>query len=209
MSQRNVVRMVFLLSIFTAAALSAQNGNFLLRSEGNVSVNGTVVPSSALVSPGDVVQTGKGGSAKLVAPGVAMVLGENSRVSVANGKLALDQGSASVTNSGRIATLFSQYSVKPAGSGSATYLVSNKAGSLSVTSANGALAVVGPDLVAKNLLSGQKANFTSAKTSLVSAGDDASSQPDSFNQLIGAYSSNLCRTAKSCYCKTAARCPAH
>lgn len=142
MSSRTVTKMALVVCILCAFAVSAQTQSYLLRSEGAVSVNGIAVPSTALVSDGDVIQTGKGSSAKIAAPGMAMLLGENSRVAVANGKLAVDHGSASIANS------------------------------------RGQVSTVG-----------------------------ASSSPNSFTQLLGPSTSNVCRTAAICYCKTAAHCP--
>ena len=207
MSNNAFGRVALAVCILSAIAVSAQNQSYLLRSEGAVSVNGIAVPSSALVSDGDVIQTGKGGSAKIAAPGMAMLLGENSqRVAVSNGSLAINHGFASVSNTGRIATLASQYAIKPVG-GTTRYLVSNYGGSLFITSESGGLAVTGPNMTSRNLPSGQKARFAAGDYDVFSAGDSESVQPTSFGQLIGSYTSNLCRTAARCYCKTAARCP--
>jgi hypothetical protein len=122
--------MAFLL---LAACIGAQSQqNYLLRSDGQVRVNGTMVPTTTVVSPGDLIETSKGSMAKIAAPGVSLLVGENSRVSVKNG-------------------------------------------------------------------------------SLVDLGSSASAPVDSasanFGQLDGAATSNVCRTAKLCYCKTAKACP--
>ena len=193
--------------IFSAIILSAQTQSYLLRSEGAVSVNGMAVRSSALVSTGDVIQTGKGGSAKIAAPGIAMVVGENSHVSVTNGELAIDHGSASVSSSGRIATVSSGYAIQPVGNNSARYVVSSRSGSLVITSQGGELAVSGPNMTSRNLIAGQKARIAAGNYEMSLAGESDVAQPNSFGQLIGSYSSNVCRTAASCYCKTAAQCP--
>lgn len=199
-------RVALVVCILSAMAVSAQNQSYLLRSEGAVSVNGVAVPSSALVSDGDVIQTGKGGSAKIAAPGMAMLLGENSRVAVSNGSLAIDHGFASVSSMRGIATLASQYAIKPSG-GTTRYLVSNYGGSLFITSESGGLGVTGPNMTSRDVPSGQKVRFAAGNYDVSSAADSESVQPNTFGQLIGPYSSNLCRTVASCYCKTAARCP--
>jgi hypothetical protein len=193
--------------MLSAVAVSAQSQSYLLRSEGAVSLNGMAVQSSALVSEGDVIQTGKGGSAKIAAPGMAMLVGENSRVALSNGKLALDHGSASVSSTGRTATVSSQYAIEPMGGNAARYRVSNDGASLWVASAQGHVSVTAPNRSAISVPSGQKAHFTAGHDSLAGGTDSNIEQPSSFSQLYGSYSSNLCRTAASCYCKTAARCP--
>jgi len=199
---------VALVACIVVAAVSAQGQNYLLRTEGAVTVNGVAVPSTVLISAGDVIQTGKGGSAKIAAPGMAVLLAENSQVSLTDGALAINQGSASVTSTGRIATVSSQYAIKPVGTGSARYVVSNVGGSLTVTPWHGELAVVASNTVATNVLTGQKASFTAGKSKVSSVSNETLvEQRDAFSQLMGPYSSNLCRTAASCYCKTAARCP--
>jgi len=120
----------FLLLIACIGAQSQQS--YLLRSDGQVRVNGIAVPTTTVVSPGDLIETSKGSKAKIAAPGVSMVVGENARVSVTKG-------------------------------------------------------------------------------ALVNVGSSTSSSPDggsaSFGQLDGGPTSNVCRTAKLCYCKTAKACP--
>ena len=202
-----ILRIAFVGCLLSAVCTSAQNQSYLLRSEGAVSVNGVAVRSSALVSEGDVVQTGKGSSAKIASPGMAMLVGENSRVAVSNGNLAIDRGSASVSSTGRISTTFSQYTIKPLAVNSTRYMVSNHDGSLFIKSESGGLAVTGPNMASKNVLSGQKARFAGGASEVSSATDSDSAQPGAFHQQMGSYSSNLCRTAASCYCKTAAQCP--
>jgi hypothetical protein len=64
--------------------------NYLLRADGDVRVNGVAVPSSAIVSPGDLIETSKGSVAKIAAPGVSLLVPENSRVSVKMGTLAVN-----------------------------------------------------------------------------------------------------------------------
>jgi len=105
---------------------------YLLRSDGEVRVNGMAVPSTTVVSPGDLIETSKGSVAKIAAPGVSMLVSENSRVSVKNGSLEAVDSSAPAP----------------------------------------------PDNSSAN-----------------------------FGQLSGGATSNLCRTAKLCYCKTAKACP--
>jgi hypothetical protein len=119
--------------LLLATCIGAQSQqSYLLRSDGQVRVNGITVPTTAVVSPGDLIETSKGSMAKIAAPGVSLLVGENSRVSVKNGSL-VDLGSS--------------------------------------TSAP---------------LGGASANF---------------------GQLDGGTTSNICRTAKLCYCKTAKACP--
>ena len=76
--------------LLSAVALFAQTQqSYLLRSAGEVRVNGITVPSTTVVSPGDLIETSKGSTAKIAAPGKSMLIGENSRVSVAAGGLAV------------------------------------------------------------------------------------------------------------------------
>lgn len=206
MRNKRYGRVALVICIFTLI-VSAQSQSYLLRSEGSVSVNGSPIRSSALVSDGDIVQTGKGGTAKLAAPGIAMVVGENSHVTVTNGQLAVDHGSASVSSTGRIATASSDYAIQPVGNNSAKYSLSSHSGSLVITSQSGDLAVSGPNMTSRNLVAGQKASIAAGNYEVSPAKESDGSQSNSFGQLIGSYSSNLCRTAASCYCKTAAQCP--
>lgn len=81
--------------LLSAVGLFAQTKqSYLLRSDGDVRVNGIAVPSTTIVSPGDVIETSKGSVAKIAAPGASTLIGENSRVSVKTGTLAVDHLSA-------------------------------------------------------------------------------------------------------------------
>jgi hypothetical protein len=136
---------------------------------------------------------------------MAMRLGENSRVAVSNGKLAMDHGSAAVSSTGRISTVSSQYAIKPVDGYSARYLVSSNGGSLSVTPKSGGVAITGPSNTSQ-VLSGQKASFANGNYNLFSSNDGESAHQNSFGQLMGPYSSGFCRTSKTCFCKTAGQC---
>lgn len=206
MPSYTVTKMALVVCILGALAASAQTQSYLLRSEGSVSVNGAAVPTTALVSDGDVIQTGKGSTAKIAAPGMAMLVGENSRVAVGSGKLAVDHGSASIASRGQVSTVSSHYAIKPASSDFTRYLVSNNGGYLSVISASGALSVTGPDTLAKGVSSGQGTSFALGDYR-GGAANAGTSQPRPFAQLLGPPTSNVCRTAAICYCKTAAHCP--
>lgn len=125
-----VVAMASFLLIASCICAQSQE-RYLLRSDGSVRVNGITVPTTSVVLPGDIVETSKGSTAKIAAPGKSMIVAENSRVSVSNGRLT-------------------------------------------------------------------------PSSSSTPAADNTSV---SFPQLSGSATSNVCRTAKLCYCKTAKACP--
>lgn len=205
-SVRAIALAVCLLGLTLISAQSQES--YLLRSNGTVRVNGITVPGTAMVSAGDLIETSNGSVARISAPGVSMFVGENSKVSVKSGFLALDQGAAAITSRSGVLTGASQYSFSPVGTGSARYQIANVDGSLSVFSKAGGLQIAGPG-GGSSLLSGQKATLSSSST-----GDSARSNfteldtsQRTFNQLVVPATSNLCKTAKSCYCRTAKNCP--
>jgi hypothetical protein len=201
-------RTVFTIAIcvLTASSLFAQ-AHYLLRSNGEVRVNGILVPSTAVVSPGDVIETSKGSVAKIASPGLSMLVGEDSRISVKTGTLAVDHGSASIaTNSGAL-TGASQYSI--ASAGSARYQVANSGQSLSVLSMSGPLRVSGVDATTTSVPAGNLAVFSSNRSALSSASTAVlENSTASFEQFGVTNMSRVCnkKTAKECVCKTAKEC---
>jgi len=192
--------------LFGATFVAGQSQSYLLRSDGAVRVNGVSVPGTAMVSVGDFVETAKGSVARISAPGVSMFVGENSRVSVRSGFLALDQGSAAVSSKGKVLTGASQYSIAPVGVSGAKYQIANLDGSLSVFSKIGQLDIVGPTGGA-SLGSGQRAILSASKSTSDYGnftGLDMSSAQ--FDSSSGPALTNVCRTAALCYCRTAKNC---
>ena len=196
-----------LLSVTVLVAQTQQN--YLLRSDGRVQVNGVLVPSTAVVSPGDVIETAKGSMARIASPGMSMLVGQSSRVVVKRGTLALDKGSASITSSTGAAIGAAQYSIAPSGTTTAKYQIANSGESLSVLSSGGPLAVSSSNGVTK-IPSGQVGVISSNVLAVNSASTvwvDSSSV--SFDQLSAPDSSPVCKkkTIRECICKTAKQCP--
>jgi hypothetical protein len=203
-----VITVGFAICALSATCVQAQQ-SYLLRSNGEVRVNGVAVPGTAVVSPGDLIETSKGSIAKIAAPGMSMLVGEDSKVSVKAGFLGVDRGSAAVSSNGGIMTGASQYSIAPEGTNAAKYQIANVGGAVSVSSEKGGLTIMGPNSAATNVLSGRKTMLTSASANSVhtsSALLDSSSVK--FQQVSAPAISGVCRTAKECSCKTATQCGA-
>ncbi len=196
---------IWILSITCAFAQAQQS--YLLRSEGDVRVNGVTVPGTAVVSSGDLIETAKGSVAKIAAPGVSMLIGESSTVSVRTGFLGVDRGSAAVSSNGSILTGASQYSIAPVGASVAKYQIANVGAGLSVFSDTGRLTITSLTSRPVNLLSGEK---TVLQSSGAASGNASSARLDSsavnFEQLDAPPLSGLCKAVKDCFCKTAKEC---
>ena len=116
---------VVLFILAFASALAQAQQAYVLQSQGLVRVNGVAAPHSIVVFPGDVVETAKGAAAKISAPGTSMLVAENSRVSLSNGKLVVVAGSGLI-NTGLGAALATSnpsesVTVAPSGEGSPTF----------------------------------------------------------------------------------------
>lgn len=201
--------LVFMAFTCISVGLSAQTKHtYLLRSDGSVKVNGVVVPGSAVVSTGDLVETDKASAAKLTTPGMAMLVGENSRVTVASDKLAVDYGTASVSTTNGMATRASQYSVSPAGAQTAKYQIVNTGTSLSVTSSVGRLTVNSILSAPTEIAVGEQVVVSSgAATSNYVGMTLPSGSVGGFTQLTGVGASGICKNAQGCPCKNTKQCP--
>jgi hypothetical protein len=196
---------VLVLCLFSVFAVHAQQ-SYLLRSNGRVLVNGVPVPATSVVSAGDVIETAKGSMAKIASPGMSMLVGENSHVSVKGGTLAVDKGSASVTSNTGTSIAASQYSITPSGVSNAKYQIANTGSSLSVSSSNGPIAVSSGSGVTQ-VPTGQVAVISSNMFALTSASNSlVDSSSASFNQTEDLEASHVCRNAKNCLCKSNRQC---
>lgn len=192
----------------TSVLVGQTQQSYLLRSDGYVQVNGVPVPKTSVVLPGDVVETYKGSMAKIASPGMSMLVGENSRISVKSGTLAIDKGSASIASSAGTSIGAAQYSISPTGSSPAKYQVASSGQSVSVLSSNGPLSVTSSSGITK-VLSGQTAVISAGSSALgmtTTALVDSSSA--NFSQLDDLEASRTCRKATllKCFCKTAKQC---
>ena len=197
------IAVAFFLLIATCISAHSQQ-TYLLRSNGEVRVNGIAIPGSTVISPGDVIETSKGSAAKIAAPGVSMLVGENSRVSVKSGSLAVDQGSANVSTNSGILTGASQYSIS--GTGTTKYQIANTAGSLSVLSTGGPLTISGPSGRAASLQSGQKGVFPSSSASSAHSASMFDSSTVGFQPMSSSPITQACKNARECVCRDGKQC---
>ena len=149
--------------------LAAEPGAMVYVS-GSTSVNGTLVPHSSAVLPGDVVRTTSASQANLTTAGVSVTIFQNSAMRFEGNGLSLEDGSADIGTAKKIATRAGIITVSPASDGWTEFEISHRNGAVQIVAKKGNV----------NVSSG-------TETVLLAQGqsetrDDSTTAPDSDNQ---------------------------
>ncbi len=150
--------------------LAAEPGAMVYVS-GSTSVNGTLVPHSSAVLPGDVVRTTSASQANLTTAGVSVTIFQNSAMRFEGNGLFLEDGSADIgTTKKSMGTHAGIITVTPASDGWTEFEMSHRNGAVQIVAKKGNV----------NVSSG-------AETVLLAQGqsetrDDSATAPDSGNQ---------------------------
>jgi hypothetical protein len=150
--------------------LAAEPGAMVYVS-GSTSVNGTLVPHSSTVLPGDVVRTTSASQANLTTAGVSVTIFQNSAIRFEGNGLSLEDGSANIGTSKRsMGTRAGIVTVTPASEGWTEFEMSHRNGAVQIVAKKGNV----------NVSSG-------AETVLLAQGqsetrDDSATPPDSDTQ---------------------------
>lgn len=110
---RKIIGLMMLVA-FPMSMFAADTGAAMLYAKGPTWVNGSPIPQSAAVFPGDLVQTKQDSVANINASGSSVAILADSLVKFDKGSLALDHGSVSVATSKKLATQAGAVKVTPA-----------------------------------------------------------------------------------------------
>lgn len=144
MLNSSVLRIVsgFVLAVFPASVLATESKAAMLYAHGATTLNGSSVPSSSVVFPGDVVQTDGQSVANINAAGSVVLLGNESLVQYLGGEgLSLKHGLIKVSTSSSLAAHAGDVTVSPANGELTDFAVSSLNGTVRIIASKGNLLI--------------------------------------------------------------------
>jgi hypothetical protein len=153
---RNVVCWM-LVAITPASLLAADSGAAMLYGRGPVSLNGSPLPQSSAVFPGDLIQTQPESLATLDASGSGVIVLPDSVIKFEGKSVTLERGSVNVSTSVGMVAVAGSVTVTPASNTWTEFEVGNNNGMVQVFASKGSINVYcGKDTA--NLTEGEQAN---------------------------------------------------
>jgi hypothetical protein len=123
--------------VVPAALLAADSGAAMLYSNGTARVNGSTLPRSSAIFPGDLVETTADSVAKINAVGTSLMVLSDSQVRFEGHAVQLEQGGVAVSTSQGMAARAGEVTVTPKGSVWTQFDVSSMDGQIQVTAQKG------------------------------------------------------------------------
>ena len=127
--------------VVPAALFAADSGAAMLYSNGTARLNGSTLPRSSAIFPGDLVQTTADSVAKINAVGTSLMILADSSVQFEGNAVKLQQGSVAVSTSKGMATRAGDVTVTPKESVWTQFDVRNVDGQIQVTAQKGDVTV--------------------------------------------------------------------
>jgi hypothetical protein len=113
----SILRNVFcwtMIAVFPASLMAADSGAAMLYAKGTASLNGSPVPRSSAIFPGDLVQTKADSAANINASGSSVLVLSDSLVQFEGNAVQLEHGGVTVSTSKGMATRAGDVTVSPA-----------------------------------------------------------------------------------------------
>jgi len=129
------------LIVCPVSLMAADSGAAMLHANGKTWVNGSPVPASAAVFPGDLVQTEGGSAASINSTGSSVAVLPGSLVKFESSKLGLDHGSVTVATSKKLATRAGNVTVTPISDTWTEFQVSESDGKVMIMARKGDVSV--------------------------------------------------------------------
>lgn len=142
---------LLMLAVFPASLMAADSGAAMMYAYGSASVNGSSVPRSSAIFPGDTVRTNSNSVAKINAPGLNVAVLQDSSVKFEGSSLSLDRGTVSVATSNGTAARIGEMTVTPASKAQTQYQVTEGNGKLQIIATKGDISLT--DLAGTTTLS--------------------------------------------------------
>jgi hypothetical protein len=117
--------------------IAADTASAILHANGTAWVNGSVVPKSAAVFAGDMVQTRPDSSAHIGAAGSSVMVFSDSLVKFEGPAIRVEHGTVRVTTSQKLAARLGEVTVKPAGNSWTEFQVMDVDGTVQITANKG------------------------------------------------------------------------
>lgn len=137
---RNLVCCV-MLAVFPASLMAADNDAAILYTGGSAWLNGSPVPRSSAVFPGDLVQTNRDAAANLNLAGSSVMVGSDSLIKFEGNAVSLEHGAISVASTRKMAARVGGVSVVPASEAWTEFDVRENDGTVQVMARKGDVTV--------------------------------------------------------------------
>ena len=128
-----------LFAIVPAALYAADIGAAMLYSSGTTWVNGSAIPKSSAIFPGDLVQTRSDSVAKINGPGLSAIILSDSLIEFQGNALSVERGSVTIATSKTIAAKVGDITVTPASKTWTEFEVEDSGGSVAIAAHKGDL----------------------------------------------------------------------
>jgi hypothetical protein len=128
-------------ALFPMSLLAADSGAAMLYAKGTAWLNGSTVPNSSAVFPGDLVQTKTDSMADINAPGSSVMILPDSLVTFEGDSVAIDHGGVSVTTAKGMSTRAENLTVTPISDGSARFDVDDVNGKVQIVARKGSVSI--------------------------------------------------------------------
>jgi hypothetical protein len=125
------------IAIVPASVARADQSPAMLEGKGTVWLNGSVLPHSSAIFPGDLVQTKPESVADINAPGTSVVVQPDSLLTFGDNLVSLEHGTVSVATSKAMTARVLEVSVTPVSSGWTEFEVTDVNGTVEVVARKG------------------------------------------------------------------------
>ena len=132
---------IVLAMLLPGQLLAADSASAMLYANGAAWVNGNMVPKSAAVFTGDLVQTRPDSTAHLSASGSSVMVLADSLVKFQGPVVEIEHGAVRVSTAQGLATLAGEVTVKPAGSSWTEFQVTDVDGQVQIVATKGDLTI--------------------------------------------------------------------
>lgn len=126
-----------MIAVFPASLMAADAGAAMLYAKGEAWINGTAVPHSSAVFPGDLVQTKPNSVVNINAAGSNVMVLSDSMVKFEGNALSVEHGSVTVATSKGMATHVGEVTVSPASAKWTEFEVTDVNGSVQIMARKG------------------------------------------------------------------------
>jgi hypothetical protein len=130
-----------LILIVPASMFAADSGSAMLYAKGTTWLNGSTVPKSSAVFPGDLVQTKPDSAANINAAGSSVIILPDSLVKFEGAAVSIEHGSVTVATSKGMTTRAGDVTVSPASNALTEFDVSDLNGTVQIVARKGDLSV--------------------------------------------------------------------
>lgn len=132
---------LMMIAVLPASLLAADSGGAMLYAKGTAWLNGSSVPRSSAIFPGDLIQTKANSVANINAVGSNALVIADSLVKFEGDALAVEHGSVSVGTSKKMSTRAGEVTVAPASDAWTQYEVREKDGTVQIIAQKGDVSV--------------------------------------------------------------------